>query len=97
LARALGKLGGSSTLTTCAPDPTAGEELCSADALSLVRTNGKQRFQNVSKELLFVSVDLDGDGVNEQVSLFDAALQDFFWQVDKNGLRLAQLRFYPTR
>ena len=96
-ARALGKPGGASTLTTCATDPTTGEELCSADSLSLTRTSGRQRFQNVSKELLFVSVDLDGDGVDEQVSLFDDALQDFFWQVDNNGLRLAQLRFYPTR
>lgn len=96
-ARALGKPGGASTLTTCATDPATGEELCSADSLSLVRTSGRQRFQNVSKELLFVAVDLDGDGVNEQVSLFDEALQDFFWQVDNNGLRLAQLRFYPTR
>jgi hypothetical protein len=96
-ARALGKPGGASTLTTCATDPATGEELCSADSLSLARTSGRQRFQNVSKELLFVSVDLDGDGVNEQVSLFDDALQDFFWQVDNNGLRLAQLRFYPTR
>jgi hypothetical protein len=96
-ARALGKPGGASTLTTCATDPTTGEVLCSADALSLVRSSGRQRFQNVSKELLFVSVDLNGDGVNEQVSLFDDALQDFFWQVDNNGLRLAQLRFYPVQ
>jgi hypothetical protein len=43
-----------------------------------------------------VSVDLDGDGVEEQVSLFDDALQDFFWQVDNDGLRVAQLRFYPV-
>ena len=96
-ARALGKPGGSSTLTTCATDPDTGEELCSADALSLVRSKGRQRFQNVSKELLFVSVDLDGDGVVEQVSLFDDALQDFFWQVDNAGLRVAQLRFYPVQ
>ena len=96
-ARALGKPGGASTLTTCATDPTTGEELCSADALSLTRSKGRQRFQNVSDELLFVSVDLDGDGVVEQVSLFDDALEDFFWQVDNNGLRLAQLRFYPVQ
>jgi hypothetical protein len=40
---------------------------------------------------------VDGDGVTEQVSLFDDALEDFFWQVDNNGLRLAQLRFYPVQ
>lgn len=96
-ARALGKPGGASTLTTCATDPTTGEELCSAEALSLTRSKGRQRFENVSDELLFVSVDLDGDGVTEEVSLFDEALEDFFWQVDNNGLRLAQLRFYPVQ
>jgi hypothetical protein len=96
-ARALGKPGGSSTLTTCATDLATGEVLCSADSLSLVRSSGRQKFTNVSKELLFVSVDLDGDGVNEDVALFDEALQDFFFQVDNNGLRVAQLRFYPVR
>jgi hypothetical protein len=95
-ARALGKPGGSSTLTTCATDPATGEELCSGDSLALVRGKGRQRFENVSRELLFVSVDLDGDGVTEEVGLFDDALQDFFWQVDNNGLRLAQLRFYSV-
>jgi hypothetical protein len=35
--------------------------------------------------------------VNEDVALFDEALQDFFFQVDNNGLRVAQLRFYPVR
>lgn len=96
-ARALGKPGGSSTLTTCATDPATGEELCSAQALQLARSKGRQRFQNVSDELLFISVDLDGDGVIEELSLFDDALQDFFWQVDNTGLRLAQLRFYPVQ
>ena len=30
-----------------------------------------------------------------RVSLFDDALQDYFWQYDNRGLRLLQLRFYP--
>lgn len=94
-ARALGKPGGSQTIVTCATDPTTGEELCSTESLLLVRSGGRQRFENVSRELLFVEADIDGDGTAEQVSLFDDALQDFFWQVDNNGLRLAQLRFYP--
>jgi hypothetical protein len=95
-ARALGKPGGAATLTTCATDPATGEELCSLNALQLLRTGGKQRFANVSRELLFIEADIDGDGVAEQVSLFDESLQDFFWQVDNQGLRLAQLRFYPV-
>lgn len=94
-ARALGKPGGSETITTCATDPTTGEEVCDTEGLVLVRSSGRQKFENVSRDLLFVDVDLDGDGVTEQVSLFDDSLEDFFWQVDNNGLRLAQLRFYP--
>lgn len=94
-ARALGKPGGSANITTCATDPATGEELCSIDGLVLVRSGGRQRFENVSKELLFIEADIDGDGAVERVSLFDDALEDFFWQVDNQGLRLTQLRFYP--
>jgi hypothetical protein len=96
--RALGKPGGSSTLTSCATDPTTGEEVCSVGSAVLVREGGKSRFTNFSRELLFVSADLDGDGDIERVPLFGDELQDFFWQVDNEGLRLAQMRFYelPT-
>jgi hypothetical protein len=95
-ARALGKPGGRATLTTCAADAATGEEICSADSLVAVRTSGKQKFANVSRELLFINADIDGDGVAERVSLFDEALQDFLWQVDNQGLRLLQLRFYEV-
>ena len=59
---------------------------------------GKKKFENVSKELLFLwDVDLDGDGVIDlkRIGLFDAALQGYFWDYTNSGLRLAQLRFYP--
>ncbi len=64
----------------------------------LVREKGKNSFTNVSKYLLYIYVDLDGDGQAERYSLFDEALQDYFWNYDNNGLKLAQLRFYeiPT-
>jgi hypothetical protein len=94
-ARALGKPGGSATITTCASDAATGEELCSTESLLLVRSGGRQRFENVSKELLFIEADIDGDGDVETVSLFDDSLQDFLWQFDNNGMRLVQLRFYP--
>jgi hypothetical protein len=96
--RALGKAGGSSSLTSCATDVTTGEEVCSVGSAVLVRESGKSRFTNFSRELLFVSADLDGDGDVDRVPLFGDQLQDFFWQVDNNGLRLAQMRFYeiPT-
>jgi hypothetical protein len=95
-ARALGKPGGSSTLTSCATDPTTGEEVCSVGSAVLVREGGKSRFTNFSRELLFVTADLDGDGELERVPLFGDGLEDFFWQVDNQGLRLAQLRFYEV-
>jgi hypothetical protein len=95
-ARALGKPGGSATVTTCATDAVTGEEICSAESLVAVRTSGRQKFENVSRELLFIDADSDGDGVTERVSLFDDALDGFLWQVDNQGLRLLQLRLYEV-
>jgi hypothetical protein len=34
-------------------------------------------------------------GQTVTVSIFDNALIDYFWNYQNNGLRLAQLRFYP--
>jgi hypothetical protein len=93
-ARALGKPGGSGSITTCATDPLTGEEVCSLESAVLVRESGRQRFSDVSRELLFIFADLDGDGVTERLSLFDDRLEGFVWQLDNNGLRLVQLRFY---
>ena len=96
-ARALGKPGGSSTTTTCAYDEL-DQLWCSIYSMLLVRDKGKSWFDNVSKELLYIYVDLNGDGTAERYPLFDKALQDYFWDYDNNGLKLAQLRFYeiPT-
>ncbi|MFZ5891289.1 MAG: hypothetical protein ACOY0T_09585 [Myxococcota bacterium] len=95
-ARALGKPGGSSRTTTCATDPTTGELWCSVYSSVLVRNSGKSRFENVSRELLYVYADIDGDGTAERYPLFSTALQDYYWQYDNQGLRLAQLRFYEV-
>jgi hypothetical protein len=94
-ARALGKPGGSSSTSTCAQDAT-GETFCSVFTQVSVRDSGKSRFVNVSRELLFLFADLDGDGVVERFNLFNDALQNEFWQVDNRGLRLLQLRFYEV-
>ena len=94
-ARALGKPGGSSTTTTCAIDEF-GVEWCSIYSMVLVREKGKSPFQNVTKQLLYVYVDLDVDGVVERYPLFSDALQDYFWSYANNGLKLAQLRFYEV-
>lgn len=94
-ARALGKPGGSSETTTCATEPTTGDLYCSVYSMVQVRSTGKSSFTNVSKQLLYVYADLDGDGVLERMPLFDDRLQDYYWQYDNNGLKLMQLRFYP--
>jgi hypothetical protein len=93
-ARALGQPGGSATITTCAFDPTLGEEVCSTENVVLVRNSGKSTFKNVTNELTSIYADIDGDGTLERVALFSGGLEDFVWQYDNNGLRLAQLRFY---
>lgn len=93
-ARALGTPGGSSTATTCATDPVTGELFCSTKALVLARKKGKSSFTDVSRELLSITADIDGDGDLETVPLFGDSLEGFFWDYDNQGLRLAQLRFY---
>lgn len=96
-ARALGKPGGSSTTTTCAEDEF-GIVFCSSEQMVLVRSKGKSTAKNVSKALLYIFADIDDDGVEERIPLFDDRLQDYFWDYDNHGLRIAQLRFYeiPT-
>lgn len=95
-ARAVGKPGGGAQITTCATDPTTGEEVCSTESYVTVRSKGKPTFENVSKQLLYLYVDLDGDGVTERYNLFADALQDYFWSYDNNGLKVLQLRFYEV-
>lgn len=94
-ARALGKPGGSSVMTTCAVDPLSLEEYCSTQSLVSVRTKGGSKFTNVSSELLYVYADINGDGVVERMNLFDDRLVDYFWDYDNKGLKVLQLRFYP--
>ena len=94
-ARALGKPGGSSVTTTCFDE--AGETWCSTESMVLVRSTGKSTFRNVSKELLSLCLDLDGDGTcDTREFLFDRDLADYYWQYDNSGLKLAQLRFYEV-
>lgn len=93
-ARALGQPGGwSQTLTGFVDE--YGDYYYSLDTLTLVRGHGQQKFTNVSKELLTIYADIDGDGIPEQVGLFDDDTYDYFWSYDNHGLKLAQLRFYP--
>jgi hypothetical protein len=95
-ARALGKPGGAASIVTCAIDTVTGEEVCSTLNYVAVREKGKSTFTNVSKQLLYIYADLDGDGTDERYPLFDDRLQDYFWSYDNAGLKLLQLRFYEV-
>jgi len=93
-ARALGKPGGKSETTTCASDPLTGDLYCSLYTMIQVRSKGKSTFENVSKQLLYVYADINGDGTTERMPLFDECLINYYWQYDNQGLKLVQLRFY---
>jgi len=89
------------TITTCAVDST-GTVVCSTadDVVSLTRNKGKSTFTDVTKQLLNICVDLDFDNVcdnNEVVPLFGAPYVNYFWDYDNNGIKNAQLRFYPVQ
>lgn len=99
-ARPLGKPGGSATMTTCATDPSTGEEVCSTESYVAVRSSGKSKFTNVTSELTTIVL-TEGSAPaiacgKTVVSLFDACLQGYFWDYDNRGLKILQLRFYPA-
>ena len=101
-ARALGKPGGSSVTQSCVTepstlDPSGFVTYCSTESMVLVRSGGKSKFSNVSKELLTVCIDTTGDGIcDTRVALFSDPTFNFYWSYDNNGLKLAQLRFYQV-
>ncbi len=95
-ARALGRPGGSSTTTTCATDPVSGELWCSVYSMIQTRTRGRTTFTDVSKQLLYIYADVDGDGTIERYNLFSDSLKDYYWNYDNSGLKLMQLRFYEV-
>ena len=76
------------------------EEVCSETILDVYRGTGKEKFRDVSWELLFLHFTSDyvlEDGNVIPIgdySLFDPILQDYFWSYDNQGMKLLQLRFY---
>jgi len=96
-ARALGKPGGSSTMNTCFTDTTTSEDYCSIYQVVSTRSTGKSSFSNVSQELLYVYYCDTTTGKITRESLFNSDLYDYYWSYQNNGLRLAQLRFYPNQ
>ena len=96
-ARALATPGGSATMTTCATDTNTQEIVCSTLNVLLTRSKGPSKFANVTTQLTTITFIDPTTGNPITVSLFDPALQDYFWNYQNNGLRLAQLRFYPIQ
>jgi hypothetical protein len=100
--RALGTPGGHAQMYTCFTDATG--EYCSDPSWyvesQLVRKTGKSVFENVSKQLLFITVCTAWDSVTGACTafthepLFTQGDQGYFWQYNNYGLKLAQFRFY---
>lgn len=110
--RALGKPGGSAIINTCRTDDTdvygdgTVDDYCSTESIEVTSETGrgKKTFDNVTRELTTICVDwwdatlgeLGTDGIcDSREQLFDYD-EDYWWDYDNNGLRLAQLRFYMS-
>ena len=98
--RPKGKPNTSLHLTTCASGDfdndatTPDEELCSLEVKVAVRGTGKPKVDNISKELLTLCIDTDGDlRCDERIFLFDDRAHDYVWSMDNFGLRNAEVRF----
>jgi len=95
-ARALGKPGGLANVMTCATDQLTTEVVCSTtNVLTLERKKGNSLWQDATSKLTSLVADINGDGVLDTVALFADGFQDFFWAYDNQGLKMAQIRFYP--
>jgi hypothetical protein len=87
-----------------------GELVCSTGGtITITKLTGKNQFKEVTQELgsLLVTFCDDeiwdprddcGEGTltTERISLFAGDTEDWFWNYENNGLRLAQLRFYEN-
>jgi hypothetical protein len=98
--RALGKPNGKASMTTCFTEYETNTTWCNAGEMivSLSRTQGGQKFVDVSRQLLQVCADINTDPTItdlDLVPLFSPLGTDYFWQYDNQGLKLAQMRFYP--
>ena len=75
--------------TTSGTSVSLNVVICSTTSVLLVRGSGQQKFKNVTRELTTMNTTLG------TFSLFQTGFENFFWAYDNNGLRLAQVRFYP--
>ena len=93
--RELGTPWGGATMTTCLYDKQdPNTTYCSSESVTLARETGKPRTQEVTKKLLTVLYDIDGDTDLDRTPLFGDDSYGYLWDYANRGLRLAQLRFY---
>jgi hypothetical protein len=92
-AAAKGKPLGSATSQTCFTDTTTSTLYCSSIVMELNRNYGSNKFMNATKYLLYVYACVNGS--IKRTALFDSNTQDWYWSYNNDGLRVAQLRFYP--
>ena len=96
--RGLGKKGGQAFITSCYFDNQDQMEYCSSGGyiVNVTSHGNNNKFQNVTNELLYIWADVDGDGDLDRTELFSDPLDDYYWYYDNDGLKIAQLRFYPN-
>ena len=74
-----------------------------SEVLELTRDTGQSKFDNVTKELLYIYVDWDDDGTVERVPLFSDGFEGFLWDYDlreysgRRAFRLRERRQKPHR
>jgi hypothetical protein len=98
--RALGKPGGSASMTTCFTETLTNTTWCNSGVLGvgLKRLAGGQKFVDVSGQLLQVCANVSTTPtvtILQLVPLFSSLGTNYFWQYDNTGLKLVQMRFYP--
>lgn len=93
-ARGLGKPGGSADMYACGYDAAAQQNYCyTGDIISISRPankNGPSKFVDITRQLTTITY-MDND-----YAIFANASYSYFWNYENDGLRHAQLRFYPT-
>lgn len=90
-------------------DSTA-DEVCSTEN-KVYTHDGRPRFENVTQQMTTILIseatdeaaylacggnDTIGNTGTERVDLFDDCLYNYFWKYDNSGLRILQVRIYPT-
>ncbi len=93
-ARALGKPGGSANMYACGYDDVYDQEYCFTGTIIPIERpsdkNGPSKFVDITKQLTSISI------AGYDYAIFSNSTLEYYWNYDNNGLKHAQLRFYPT-